>query len=63
MALETESSSGKNWGVGRQADKLILCTFGPLLGGCLVQEKAWQEDRKRVWPGQAMSHLVLGPFV
>lgn len=20
-------------------------------------------DRKRVWPGQAMSHLILGPFV
>lgn len=42
MALETESSSGKIWG----ADRLILCTRSPLLGGCLVQEEARQGTGK-----------------
>lgn len=45
MAPETESSSGRIWG-GRQADRLILGTFCPLLGGCLVQGKVGQGQGK-----------------
>ena len=63
QALTQRSKGGQRWPWkqkapvgrfvgGRQADRLILCTFGPLLGGCLVQEKAWQETGKGFGQGR-----------